>query len=284
MALPSLADTEEYVNALYFGPGGSGKSTDAAHMAKLSGHVVAIDCESGLKKRPLRRMGVPVENIHPYPVSNFDAMNKLTGQMEAKLIKEAEQLAAGDLDPADRLVGIIIDSFTELQKRFIEDIVDTRNAKRAATMIVDPFEVDIKEQGKMTEMCRRVARRLRDLPCHVAFVCLDKREVDNDAGGVFYRPALTPAFSTDLIGYVDAVFCTRQEDTEDGDLSRFVASTVPTGRFRGKDRYGVFPSTFVNPTFDRVVQYVNEDGDVPGDPYQEAYRARTNANAAISST
>lgn len=267
MALPSLADTEEYVNALYFGPGGSGKSTDAAHMAKL-GHVIAIDCESGLKKRPLRRMGVPVENIHPYKVTNFQEMWKLTGQVESQLIEKPGSVA-----------GLVIDSFTELQKRFIEDIVDTRNAKRAATMVVDPFEVDIKEQGKMTEMCRRVARRLRDLPCHVVFVCLDKREVDNEVGGVFYRPALTPAFATDLIGYVDAVFCTRQEDTEEDDLSRFVASTVPTGRFRGKDRYGVFPATFVNPTFDRVVQYVEQDGEVDDDPYQAAYRQRTSALA-----
>jgi hypothetical protein len=280
MALPTLADTDEWVNAVYFGPGGSGKSTDVAHMAKL-GRVIAIDCESGLKKRPLRRLGVPVENIHPYPVNSFDQMNKLTIQLEAKLVEEEESVKKGDLDPATRVIGVFIDSFTELQKRFIEDIVDTRNAKRQrAGMVVDPFEVDLKEQGRMTEMCRRVARRLRDLPCHVAFVCLDRRETDTDEGGIYYRPALTPAFANDLIGYVDISLCTRQEDVEDGDPSKFVASSVPTGRFRGKDRYGVLPSVFANPTFDRLVEYVNEDGEVDNDPCQDAYDKRMNASTA----
>lgn len=273
MALPTLADTDEYLNALYFGPGGAGKSTEVAHMAKL-GRVIAVDCESGLKKRPLRKLGVPVDNIIPYSVGNFDEMNRLTTGLEAQLAKEAEQIKAGDLDPADRVIGVIIDSMTELQKRFIEAIVDARVAKQSRTMVVDPFEVDLKEQGKMTEMCRRVCRRLRDLPCHVAFVCLDRREVDTEAGGAYYRPALTPAFSQDLIGYVDVVLCVRQDEGEMSDRSRFVASTQPTGRFRGKDRFGVLPSVFANPTFDRLVEYVEADGDVQDDPWQSAYNSR----------
>ena len=162
MAVPTLADSDEFVNALYFGPGGSGKSTDAAHMA-MFGKIIAIDCESGLKKRPLRRLGVPVQNIIPYSITNFDGMNTLAQRLEVQLLKEQERVIAGELLPENRVVGVVIDSFTELQKRFIEDIVDTRNRKRAATTVVDPFEVDLKEQGKMTEMCRRVARRLRDL-------------------------------------------------------------------------------------------------------------------------
>jgi hypothetical protein len=277
MPAPTLADVEEFVNVLYFGPGGSGKSTAAAHMAKL-GKVIAIDCESGLKRRPLSRLGIPVDNIIPYQVYNFEAMNSLAERLANQLAQEADAIKAGTLNPADRVIGVQIDSFTELQKRFIEDIVDTRNKRRSATMVVDPFEVDLKEQGKMTEMCRRVSRRLRDLPCHVAFVTLDKAEVDNEAGGKYYRPALTPAFANDLIGYVDIVLCTRQEEGDVEDRSRFVASTQPTGRYRGKDRFGVLPPVFANPTFERVVEYVNSDY-APADPFQDAYDKRMDTRA-----
>lgn len=268
----TLAEADEFVNALYFGPGGSGKSTSAAHMAML-GKIIAIDCESGLKRRPLSRLGIPVSNIIPYQCYTFDEMKNLADRLANQLETEREKVEKGDMDPKDRVVGVQIDSFTELQKRFIENIVDVRNQRRAgAGMAVDPFEVDLKEQGKMTEMCRRVSRRLRDLPCHVAFVTLDRAEVDNDQGGKYYRPALTPAFANDLIGYVDVVLCTRQEEGDVDDRSRFVASTQPVGRFRGKDRFGVLPPVFANPTFDRVVQYVNEEHIV--DPYQDAYNKR----------
>lgn len=262
MALPSLADTEEFVNALYFGEGGSGKTTAAAHMAKL-GRVIIINAESGAKKRPLRRLGVPVDRIHPYEVTKYEDLDNLYWQAKAML----------DDDPSS-LAGVIFDSMTEIQKKLVESLVEERHGRKTkAGMVDDVFDTELKEYGKMTEMCRRVCRRFRDLPCHTAFVCLDKRDVDND--GVVYRPDLTPKFAADLIGYVDIAVYTQQLAGDLDDRSRYIGHTRPIGKFRGKDRYGATPPVLANPTFDRLVDYVNwdEDGSMP-DEYQEAYENR----------
>jgi hypothetical protein len=240
---------------MYYGDPGSGKTTSAIHMALL-GKVVVIDAEAGLKKRPLQRLGVPTENILPYTVESYNDLDALYWQMKEKL----------DDDPTF-FAGAVFDSMTEIQKKLIESLVDARHAKAerlarasGATNPDDPFDVGRDEYGKMTEMVRRICRRFRDLPCHTAFVCLAKRDVDKEGSGeVFYRPALTPAFASDLAGYVDVVAYTEQQEGDSKDRSRFTAITRPVGKFRGKDRTGSTPEIFPNPTFDRMVEYVRAD-------------------------
>lgn len=269
MPLPSLDDTEEFVNVLYFGDPGSGKTTDAMHMAKL-GHIIVVDAEAGIKKRPLRQLEVPTSNIHPYKVASYEDLDNLYWEVKGQL----------DEDPGS-VAGVVFDSMTEIQKKLIESIVGERHAKAVkiaqrsgASVSDDEFFVDRDEYGKMTEMVRRISRRFRDLPCHTAFVCLAKRDVDND--GVFYRPALTPAFQGDLMGYVDIAVYTDQGEGEEDDRSRYVGLTRPHGKYRGKDRYGATPPVMPNPTFDRIVSYVeDEDGTfADSDEYMKAMRVR----------
>ena len=66
-------------------------------------------------------------------------------------------------------------------------------------------------------------------------------------------------------GYVDVVIYTQREAVDDPqDESQFVGITTATGRYRGKDRYGVLPYAFPNPTFDRLVHFVhNADPEDP---------------------
>lgn len=280
MALRSLDETEEYVNAMFYGDPGSGKTTAAAHMAKL-GRVVVIDAEAGLKKRPLQRLGVPTGNILPYTVEKYEDLDNLYWNVKAKL----------DEDPT-YFAGVIFDSMTEIQKKLIESLVDARHAKAerlaratGASNPDDPFQVDRDEYGKMTEMVRRISRRFRDLPCHVAFVCLAKRDVDKEgSGGIYYRPALTPAFATDLAGYVDIVIYTDQADGFGvNDPNRYVGVTRPLGRFRGKDRFGATPEILPCPTFDRLVEYVRADDPekhAENDPLVQARLARIGAKTS----
>lgn len=274
MPLETLDDAEEFVNALYFGDPGSGKTTAAAHMAKL-GRVVVIDAEAGLKKQPMRRLGIPTDNILRYGVEKYEDLDKLYWQMKAKIDEEPGYFA-----------GVIFDSMTEICKKLIESLVKERHDKavRLATAAGhsvkdDEFNVERDEYGRMTEMVRRVSRRFRDLDCHTAFVCLAKRDVDKEGdGGIIYRPALTPAFASDLAGYVDVVLYTEQGDADnEDDRSRFTAITRPVGKYRGKDRYGATPPVFPNPTFDRLVEYVRTDDPeqmAALDPYVRQYRIR----------
>jgi hypothetical protein len=251
--LEALDDAEEFVNVLYYGEPGSGKTTAAASMAKL-GRIVYIDAEAGLKVQPMKRLQIPTDQIMRYRVETFDDLQNLYWQLKAKLEEEPGAFA-----------GVVFDSMTEIQKKLLEGITNARYQKSVAQaqrggfeVKDDPFDTDRDEWGKMTEMCRRVCRQFRDLECHTAFVCLDKRDVDKEGdGGVFYRPALTPAFATDLQGYVDIVLHMSQEEVSDlSDYSRFVGLSVPVGKYRGKDRYGVLPPSMANPTFDRVVDFV----------------------------
>jgi hypothetical protein len=265
MTLPTLDETEEFVNAMYYGESGGGKTTAAAHMAKL-GHVVYVNAEAGLKAKPLRRLGIPTANLHPYTVTCYSDLDKLYWSTKAQLEREPESLA-----------GVVFDSMTEIQKKLVESIVDERHDRRSKTMEDDPFQVDRDDYGKMTEMVRRVSRRFRDLPCHTAFVCLDKRDVDND--GVVYRPALTPKFASDLVGYVDIAIYAAVGHGDEEDRSRYTGITRPIGKYRGKDRFGALPPHMANPTFDRVVEYVESTHDhwfdhAKEDPFQIARNKR----------
>lgn len=271
--LKSLDDLDEYINVLYFGDPGSGKTTDVMHMAKL-GRVIVVDAEAGIKKRPLRRLGIPTENIYPYTVRCYDDLDKLYWQTKAQL----------DREPGS-IVGTVFDSVTEIQKVLLEAIVKERHDKLQAAAArgkfevkSDEFEIDRDEYGRMTEQLRRVTRRFRDLPCHTAFVTLARRDVDKEGSGeIYYRPSLTPAFANDLMGYVDIAAYVQQSDGDPDDLSRFTAVTRPIGKFRGKDRFGATPEIMPNPTFDRILDYVNADDPeefAANDPFVAARQAR----------
>lgn len=271
LKLPTLDDVEEHLNVLYFGESGTGKTTCAAHMA-LFGPVVYVNAEAGVKVKPLRKLGVPTSSIHPYTISTYNDLDQLYWSTKARLEKHPGSIA-----------GVVFDSMTEIQKKLVESIVGERHARRTrAGMEDDEFFVDRDEYGQMTEMVRRVSRRFRDLPCHTAFVCLAKRDTDSD--GVFYRPALTPAFALDLVGYVDVAVYLAQGTGDEDDRSRFTGITRPVGKYRGKDRFSATPPAMANPTFDRLVEYVESEHDdwrahAANDPYQIARAKRLTAGS-----
>lgn len=271
--LKSLDELDEYINVLYFGDPGSGKTTDVMYMAKL-GKVIVVDAEAGIKKRPLQRLGIPTSNIMPYTVRDYSDLDGLYWRVKAML----------DNDPGC-IAGVVFDSMTEIQKVLLEAIIKARQDKLNAQaarggfeVSSDEFEVDRDEYGKMTEQVRRISRRFRDLPCHTAFVCLAKRDVDKEGTGeIFYRPALTPAFANDLAGYVDIVAYVQQSNGDPDDYSRFTAVTRPIGKYRGKDRFGATPEIMPNPTFTRILDYVlADDPEVMAseDPFVQARLAR----------
>lgn len=272
LALPTLDEVTEYTNVLYFGESGTGKTTDAAHMA-MFGPILYVNAEAGVKAKPLRKLGVPIKNIHPYSIATYNDLDRLYWSTKARLERKPGSIA-----------GVVFDSMTEIQKKLVESIVDERHERRTRSgMEDDEFFVDRDDYGRMTEMVRRVCRRFRDLPCHTAFVCLDKRDVDQD--GVVYRPALTPKFASDIVGYVDIAVYTVLGNGGDDDRSRFTGITRPTGKFRGKDRFNATPPMMANPTFDRIVEYVESDADTwqqhaADDPFQQAREARLAAQTA----
>lgn len=288
-APPSLGATldemPEWANVVYYGDAGSGKTSAAAAMARL-GRVYLIDTESGAKARPLRRLGIPVENIvlarddEGRPITTYRQLEQLYWRIKGELA-----------DDPDSIVGVIFDSMTELHQMLLREETTTRHAKavRKATgkdgvllMEVEDseFDVDVREHGVVTEKLRVITRWFRDLPCHTAFVCLAKRDIDKDAGtGVVYLPQLSPKFGVNLLGYVDVVvFTTKVPGIEDA--SGYLGVCRDTGKYKGKDRLGGTPPVLADPSFDRIVDLVFRDHSLDDDPAQQDYLKRVAARTA----
>jgi hypothetical protein len=265
-----LEDIRETANVLYYGDGGTGKSTAMAHMAKL-GKVWVANAESGFKARALRQFDIPVENIEVFPgddeVLSFDTL-------ENEWMRIREEL---NEDPT-AYVGTIMDSATEIHQVLVGDA-----AKRGYEKAMrqgkdrDPQFIALEDYGIMTSQMRSLIRRFRDLPCHFAISALAKREQDDDSE-VTYVPQITAKLQTDLIGWVDIVCVTQVQEYNDDGEDEYRGLFRPTGKWRGKDRFKMLPKGIVDPTFDRIVQYIDGDLTIDEDPVMLAAKERAAAN------
>lgn len=252
----TLDDETDYVNVLFYGDGGTGKTTDLASFARL-GPVVFIPAEPGLKKGPLQRLGIPLENLKVQKDTSFSALDDLFWKLKGWLE-----------DDPDRITAVCIDSATALHKSWVKERVrvGVQKAERKGIerSMFDTFEED---WGVMSEQMRLTVRQFIDLPCHFGLSALERRDQDHD-GKVRYGPAVNPALQTDLFGAVDIVAHTYAEDLRgwDEDDEVFLASFRAVGKFRAKDRFKVLPKKMPNPTADRIVSYVRGELTKQDDP------------------
>jgi hypothetical protein len=256
-----VADQREFANVLYYGDGGTGKTTDLATMANL-GRVLYVDAESGIKRYPLEQMGVKVENLELLQFDDnptFQELDDAFWQLKAEL----------DAD-ADSWVGVAWDSGTEIYHALLDSLVGKRlekaeKAQRAGGKIADSlqnrFFIDRDEYGIMSQQVRHLLRRYRDLPCHFGISFLERRDVDESTGRVRVGPSVTPGLQSDVIGWHDIVCHTQVEGTTKD--PRYVGVCRPDGVKQGKDRYGILPPEMADPTFERIVNYIT--GKITGD-------------------
>lgn len=269
----SLFDQEDYAKVLVYGPQGTGKTTDLAFLAHL-GPLVYVNAEAGLKKLPLRKLGVPLTNIRPVKCKTYDELDALYWQLKLNLEDHEEG------DPR-RITGLALDSYTELTQSLVENAVGERVAratKKGVTEgdLVDEFYTDRDQYGKMTSQMRALTRRFRDLPLHVGISALEKRVVDGDS--VQMVPALTPAFTTSLLGYVDVVVYTTVVDV--GGRPEYLGVCRPVDKYlSAKDRFGVLPTVLAEPTMDRIIRLIHEDLDLDTDAAQNMYNDRKHAES-----
>lgn len=244
--LTKLGETEDFVNILFYGREGSGKTTAAASMANF-GEIVIINAEGGLKKRALQQRGINTDAISVYPPPGqkvtFDGLLALYETMAVDLSNNPNAWA-----------GIVWDSITEIVQAMLEAIADVRiQSLRNEGRDVDPWVTNRNDYGPLAKQIRHLLRRFRDLPCHFAVTALERRDVDDDTGEVAYGPMLPPSLAPDILGYVDIVLATKSA-TDD---KPFRAASSRAGKYRAKDRFGLLPKVLNEPSFERVVDYLD---------------------------
>jgi hypothetical protein len=276
---PSLLDSTQFVKAGYYGNIGSAKTSNLAAMARL-GKVIYIDSEAGLEKKPLADLGIPVENIIPFTDISYAALDDLQWELREHLHRDPTSIA-----------GVAFDSMTEIVAKLVEQTNDDEIGRQIAkkekrgedTSDLSIFRIDISSWGIVTEQVRRLIRHYRDLPCHMGWAALERRDVDKNTGVVSYGPKVNPGLQGDLTAYVGIVMHTWVDGEDDKEQELFVAHTRPTGNYTAKDRFHATPRRLAVPSFDRVVGYVNNDLTVKTDPIQQHYhevlRARRSAAA-----
>lgn len=267
----ALSEDDEPVNVLYYGDGGSGKTTDIATMA-LGGNLWLANAESGVKASALRRVGgdlgidIPVSNIEIFPGEEDEYISFDGIESEWKRIREELHK-----DPT-AYYGVGWDSITEIQQA-MKDLEMKRGLMKANRRGVerDPFTMDQDNWRTVNEQCRNLIRKFRSLPCHFCASALQRREQDND-GAVVYMPAVTPGLQNDVIGWFDVVCHT--ETIIVGGEEIYMGLLRNYGKFRGKDRFKATPRRLVNPTHERIVAYVRGDLTVDTDEQMQDLKER----------
>lgn len=257
----NFEDTKDFVNLLLWGREGSGKTTDALSAANL-GKVLVINAEGGLKKKALLKRGINLDNVRVYPRPGERPSYE---GLEAALLRVQSDL----MDDPNSWFAVIFDSLTEGSAEFVEAVSDDRTAKSRAKGakidLYDSFFVDRSDYGTAGKMLRKLLRMMRDLQCHTIITALERRDVDEDTSKVSYGPAVPPGVQSDVLGYVDLVMYCREPDEEH---DYFRALTRKAGTRRAKDRFDSFPQILVEPTFERVIGYLDDDLEELTDPLQ----------------
>lgn len=282
LSAPPLSEQPQFVKAGWYGDVGTAKTSSLAALARL-GKIVAIDSEAGLETGPLEDLGIPTENIIPFRDITYDALDDLHWQIRSQL----------DQEPGS-IVGVTIDSMTEIVAKLVEQTNDAEVERQIRKMQrrgedtsgLSKFRIDLSSWGVVTEQVRRLIRRYRDLPCHVGWAALERRDVDQNDGSVSYGPRVNPGLQGDLVGYVGIVAHTWVDGEDEQGREQFVAHMRRTGKYVAKDRFHVTPRRMAVPSFDRLVSYVTGELTAENDPIQQAYhdvlRARRDAAKAAA--
>lgn len=223
--ISSVDEGTDYWKGLIYGPPGVGKSV---FVAGAPG-TLFVDVEKG--KRSLKN--------HP-ELANVKVLDfKSIYQLELLIKKIAE----GALPWVEHLV---IDSFTEIQKRDLDDVLKARAGNDPAAKYI-PTGPDYNAN---TEHMRQIASDLRNLDCHVTVTCHVKEEKEDSTGRLLVRPNLTAK----LAGTMNHLFGTVGYMTLDGDVRTL--QVHPSDKVTAKTRIGGLPSHLENPNIADLI-YLN---------------------------
>lgn len=275
-AHPTLADEVETFGICWFGDPGKGKTSHMAAAARL-GKVVYINSEQGLKAGPIRRLGIPLENIEPRPSK---AERDRGVEISYKWLWELASEIKDRLVSGESIVAVAWDTGNDMYQRCLQQIVDRAAADGDRDV---EYAAEIGDYGDVAQAMRRLIRRYHSLDCHWLVGFHAVRDKDEN-GAVVVHPNLSDKLLVDMLGYVDAViYCTAEDPLDSGD-EEFTGYCRPVGKYQAKDRYKLLPKRMADPTADRVISYLSEQMTTSADTVQQAriQAIRERAEAAES--
>ncbi|ALY10767.1 RecA-like DNA recombinase [Arthrobacter phage Suppi] len=258
-------------NFCFYGLEGSGKTTaiaTAVDLAPEGSKILIVNAEGGVKKKALERRGIDTSKIMLWPNPNSGQV--VTRKGIEKLYRRLQSDLAKD---PNSWYAIGWDSITEVHAKIVSDVAGARiqRARDRDVIIteVDEFFTDRDDYGVMSKMVNDLLRKFRDLPVHFVVTALERRDVDEKTSKVSYGPAITPALQTSVLGYTDVNLYFKAGD-EDGPYRALVKGV---GTYRTKDRMGGLPKVIAEPTFERIMGYIDGEIDEATDPLQKTLPA-----------
>jgi hypothetical protein len=285
LGLVALEEADEFTNALLFGDAGTGKTSCMAFLANLPGDglTVVINAEGGLKKQALKALGVDTSKVVIWPDRSkgeeitYDSLETLLYRLRNALQRSPGSIKGVGFDSATDLIAGLLQDITAYayeKEQSLPQVMRDKKLAEGKTLREGPHSPQLQDYGLLTNQARTLFRGFRDLGCHFVITALEKDDAVSDNGGKAIGPELPNKISNSLRSYVDLVIRLSAETLKTGPSEQVTLVTAETKASltrQCKDREGVLPFRLVNPTFDRIHQYVKGELTEATDPDVQRY-------------
>lgn len=270
--IKSAKKTKRYLNALFYGDYGVGKSTLVASAAEVPEmkDVLFISAEAGEESiKDFDLDLVPIGNysqfarVHEFLRVHCKHRDIYQGdqpgdkeQSKQKLI-ELETMFKGleeDEIPDEPTLyyTVCIDSLTEVQKYCMYQLLGIKVGE--FSLDIPPDQPQFQEWGQSAEMMRLLVRTFRDLPLNALFVCGQSVEQDHQKR-YNYKPLLPGKLANEVQGFFDVVGYYVAAPQEGGDMMRRLW-LEPGTTFNAKNRFRDFNHRYIDyPDMAKLAQY-----------------------------
>lgn len=247
LQISPLEDIDDWINALFYGDPGSGKTHLLGTAADLlaTAPVVIFDIEGGLKT--LRKFENKA-NIKRKKVRSMRELENGYNEMY-KAIQTRED--GSQFIPGVNTVGVdSLTELTDLDMRTIMDDAYNRNPDK-----VDKDVPSQREWGKARAHIRKIVRAFRDLPCNVIMTA-HVGTLQEEGQPTKYFPGFAGKLRTEVPGFFDIVGYLSTKN-EGGSIVRQL-QVLGTNRVVAKDRSGALGDMLFNPTVSEIWTKINQ--------------------------
>lgn len=283
----NVSTEDDYLKMLVYAQGGIGKTVLAATSSQLDGDTLFISAERGTKSIRLKKWAerINLEKIHVVGMDNFIDFNDYYEFLydHVEMVKQYDRYRkSGDNTNASKILEsiwkqqsdevrkkgempriyrtVVIDSLTEVQRRSLDRIVDTRTGQVNPGSITRGVKFEsnrttLQDYGDNTQQMRKLVRAFRDLDMNVIFTALESEIQDEMTGKVTVRPALTDKLWQDVNGYVDIVARMFTTTNKEKQTVRKIAFQ-PYANYTAKDRTGALGMGMTDATVKQIVDKI----------------------------